>query len=344
MRVTPLPEYQAEALLTDTDFAPIDAMLRHEAQEHGLDLHEGHGRSVWCQIETGEFGAKKRGANVLVFARAHRPEWLFGLQETIAHHLAEIMPDKAQAMRWSSLADVGRLPPYFSFARVGEARRIARDFVRLRLHAPDLERLGTEDSIHFRLVLPPEGVAEPEWPRIAPNGQTVWPSGDRALHRPAYTVRAIDLQEGWLDTDIFLHRGGRVTDWVLAGPQGRRIGLSGPGGGGIPQAAQLILAGDETAYPAIARMIERRPDAQGEVWLLGARDDYPMPESPGLRRHHLPGGTAELVRILRADPPQPDSYLWMAAQKSGISALRQLLLAELGHDKALTHLAGYWIG
>ena len=92
MRVTPLPEYQAEALLTDTDFAPIDAMLRQEAQEHGLDLHEGHGRSVWCQIETGEFGAKKRGANVLVFARAHRPEWLFGLQETIAHHLAEIMP------------------------------------------------------------------------------------------------------------------------------------------------------------------------------------------------------------------------------------------------------------
>lgn len=343
MRVSELPEYQSEAMLPATDFALVDQMLRHEAEEHGLDLHEGHGRSTWCQTQMGEFGAKKRGDDVLVFARAHRADWLFSLQETIIYHLAEILPEQARAMRWSSLADAGKLPPYFSFARVGQAQQIAQDFIRLRLHAPDLARLATEDSIHFRIVLPPEGDDAPEWPRIAPNGQTIWPSGDKALHRPAYTVRHIDLAQGWLDTDIYIHDGGRITEWARANPEGRQIGLSGPGGGGIPQAPRLILAGDETAYPALARMIERRPDAEGQVYLLGARDDYPLPAPGRMQVIHLPHGEAELGQILRDNPPAPDAYLWMAAEKSRITTLRKLILTELGHEKHLTHLAGYWI-
>ncbi|MTH63118.1 siderophore-interacting protein [Paracoccus shanxieyensis] len=342
MRVTELPEYQSEAMLPATDFAVVDQMLRHEADEHGLDLHEGHGRSTWCETQMGEFGAKKRGDDVLIFARAHRAEWLFSLQETIVYHLAEILPDKARAMRWSSLADAGKIPPYFSFARVGQAQRIAQDFIRLRLHAPNLARLATEDSIHFRLVLPPEGDSTPEWPRIAENGQTVWPSGAKALHRPAYTVRHIDLEAGWLDTDIFVHDGGRVTEWARANPEGRRIGLSGPGGGGIPAAAQLILAGDETAYPALARMMQLRPDATGQVYLLGTRDDYPLPPHAGLQVIHLPKDEAQLGRILAEKPPTAETYLWMASEKTKITALRKLILNELGHDKARTHLAGYW--
>ncbi len=155
-------------------------------------------------------------------------------------------------------------------------------------------------------------------------------------------MRAIDLAQGWLDTDIFLHDGGRLTEWALSRPQDQQIGLSGPGGGGIPQAQQLILAGDETAYPAIARMIEARPDATGQIWLLGARDDYPMPVPARMQVTHLPQGAAQLGRILQQNPPSPQSYLWMAAEKARITALRRLILQELGHDKHLTHLAGYW--
>lgn len=363
MRVTPLPEFQAEALLPATDFARIEALIRAEAGAHGLDLHEGHGRSIWCQIAMGEFGAKKRGENVLVFARTHRAEDLQGLQDLIVQHLAEILPRQAQAMRWSSAADVGRMPPNFSLARVGSSRRIGRDFLRLRLHGEGLSRLATPDSMHFRLVLPAPGDNAPDWPRIGANGQTVWPSGAKALHRPVYTVRAIDAGAGWLDTDIFLHPGGRVTDWVRSDPEGQQIGLSGPNGGGIPGAAHLVLAGDETAYPAMARIIESRPDARGQLWLLGATDDYPFPEAPGLIRRHLPEGMAALAPRLRADPPPAEAFLWMAGEKGRIAALRAELLdesdrhdasmgdearparaASLGHDRRQSHLAAYWIG
>ncbi|MTH35865.1 siderophore-interacting protein [Paracoccus limosus] len=342
MRTTPLPEFQAEAMLPATDFAPVETLLRAMARAQGLELHEGHGRSVWCVLDQGEFGAKKRGENVLVFARAHRPGDLPGLQDRITQELAVIAPERVEEMRWPSPADAGKPPTNFGLVRVGTTQRIARDFLRLRLHGADLDRLAHADSMHFRLVLPPQGDAAPEWPRMGANGQTLWPSGAKTLHRPVYTVRAIDAAAGWLDTDIFLHPGGRVTDWALSAPAGQKVGLSGPSGGGVPFRSRLLLAGDETAYPAMARIIAARPDAQGQVWLLGASGDYPFPDSPGLMRQHLPGGAPALTARLRDDPPPADAFLWMAAEKAAIGALRELIFDQIGHDKHQTHLAAYW--
>ncbi|MEF9605875.1 SIP domain-containing protein, partial [Paracoccus sp. PXZ] len=98
-----------------------------------------------------------------------------------------------------------------------------------------------------------------------------------------------------------------------------------------------------TAYPAIARILESRAGAaEGEVMLLGARADYPLPRPAGFRLRHLPGGAAALCALLRAEPPPPDSYLWMATEKSDIAAIRALALGGLRHDKARSHLAAYW--
>ena len=342
MRITPLPEFQSEALLPGQDFAPIERLIRDEAREHGLDLHTGHGRSIWCQVEMGEFGAKRRGDGVLVFARAHRAEWLAAMQQAISEHLARHLP-AAAALRWPSTEDAGKPPGHFSLAQVVGVEPLCPDFLRVRLVAPDLHRLASEDSIHFRLVLPRPGDAAPEWPHLGAHGQIVWPSGDKALHRPVYTVRRIDAAAGWLDLDIFDHAGGQAARWARMAPPGQRIGLLGPSGGGIPQAARLTLAGDETAYPAIARILESRAGAaEGEVMLLGARADYPLPRPAGFRLRHLPGGAAALCALLRAEPPPPDSYLWMATEKFDIAAIRALALEGLRHDKARSHLAAYW--
>jgi len=342
MRLTTPPEFQSEAMLTGTDFALLDGLLRQEAAEHGLDLHDGHGRSTWCETEMGEFGVKKRGPDVLVFARAHRPEWLVAIQEAIGEHLAEVHPKLAERLDWSSLADVGKMPANFSLASVAGIRRISTNFLRLKLQGPDLRRLATEDSIHFRLVLPARGDRAPEWPKIGANGQVVWPKGERALHRPVFTVRNADPDAGWLETDVFLHAGGRITEWAESDAVGDVVGLSGPSGGGIPPAGRLILAGDETAYPAIARIIAARPDAVGEVWLWGAREDYPMPRTPGFSIRHLPGGAEDMQAILRTTPPAPDDFLWIAGERGEIDRLRTLLLEDGAHRRHRSHIAAYW--
>lgn len=340
MRTSPLPEFQAEASLPDTPFSPIETALRALAETAGLELHEGHGRSIWCALPQGEFGAKKRGEGTLFFARAHRPQDLPALQDRMAAVAGMALP-------WSSGLDAGRFPPSFSLASVVSVTRISRDFVRLRLETTGLERLSHSDSIHFRLILQPAGTTRPEWPKIGDNGQVAWPSGEAALHRPPYTTRVVDVAAGWIDTDIFLHEGGRVTEWVLAAKAGDRIGLNGPGGSGIPEAPRLYLAGDETAYPAIARMIEARPDARGHLWLLGEKDDYPMPQAAGITVTHLPRDPAALLAALRALAAEEKAgfegaFFWMATERATVSKLRALLLDDLAIDPKSTHLSAYW--
>ncbi|WP_347137503.1 siderophore-interacting protein [Paracoccus sp. SSK6] len=52
--------------------------------------------------------------------------------------------------------------------------------------------------------------------------------GAAALHRPAYTVRHIDPAAGWLETDIFIHDGGRACDFAISAAPGTPVGLTGP--------------------------------------------------------------------------------------------------------------------
>lgn len=272
---------------------------------------------------------------MLTFARAHRAEALADLRreitETVSRALGQIIaPD------WSM---AGMRPANFSLARVGQRVRIGADFIRLRLHGEAMARFAPDDSMHFRMILP-QGEGPPQWPQIGPKGQTVWPGGAHALHRPVYTVRTCDAAQGWLETDIFLHAGGRVPEWAQRVAEGAEIGISGPNGGGIAQNGALLLAGDETAYPAIARIIEARPDASGEIWLCG-RADYPMPAHGGMRIHHSVDGFDGLARALRGALPA-DCFVWIGAQKRVVTALRGLILDELGHDPGLTHLAAYW--
>lgn len=343
MRTTPLPEYQSEALLPQQDFAPIEQLIRAEAAAHGLDLHTGHGRSIWCQLDAGEFGARKRGDGVLVFARAHHAKGLAAMQQAITAPLTRHLPQIAAALRWPGAGDAGRPPANFTLARLVEARPIGAAFWRVRLQAPGLRRFAGDDSLHFRLVLPRPGDLGPEWPVLGGNGQVVWPRGDKALHRPVYTTRACDAGAGWLDLDIFDHPGGRAIAWARSAGPGAPAGLLGPSGGGIPQAARLLLAGDETAYPALARILQARAaTASGDVFLLGASADYPFPAAPGFRLHHLPQGAAALARHLLADPPPGDCFLWVGTSRAGVEALKAAIFGPLRHDSGQTHLSAYW--
>ena len=135
MRTSPLPEFQSEASLPNLPFAPLDGAVRALATAQSLSLHEGHGRSVWCAVAQGEFGAKQRGQGSLLFAHAHHPGDLPALQQQIAA-LAGVVP------AWSSGADAGKFPPNFSLAHVESTVRISDNFMRLRLRTDNLERFS----------------------------------------------------------------------------------------------------------------------------------------------------------------------------------------------------------
>ncbi|MFT4012379.1 MAG: siderophore-interacting protein [Paracoccus sp. (in: a-proteobacteria)] len=341
MRVSPLPEFQSEALLARADFGAVDRRLRREAARRGCELHEGHGRSTWCQFAEGEFGAKKRGHDVLLFVRAHRAEDLERLRRGLSAQLAGLLPPSGAPLEWSGGDDAGKPPTSFSLAWLRDVTRLTPDFLRLRLEGPGLARLMHTESMHFRLLLPPAGDPAPEWPRLAANGQILWPKGAKALHRPVYTVSAHDPEGRWIETDVFLHSGGRTGAWARSAPPGHKIGISGPSGGGIPESDALLLAGDPSAYPAMARILAARPHARGTVWLLGRQAEYPWPRPVGMVFQRVADAQALAARLADA-PPRPESFLWMAMEKAQIAVLRELLTGSLAHDKARCHLASYW--
>lgn len=340
MRHAPLPPYQTQASLPDLPFLKIDAVIRAEAATRGLHLHDGHGRSTWCKLPGGdEFGAKMGPTGSILYVRAHARDRLHRLIDTVTDRLAPHLPHSD--LQWSSLDRPGAFPPNFSLARVAKVTRISADFLRLRLEGGDLGRFA-QDLIHFRLILQPAAASTPAWPVIGNDGRTLWPKGAAALHRPAYTVRRIDPVAGGLDTDIFIHSGGRTCAFAAAATPGTPVGLTGPGGGGVAQGAVLLIGGDETAYPALARAIEAAgPDTTGECHLFGQRADYPLPPHPGIRVIHAPRGEAMLAGRLRRNGTDADR-IWIATERTRLAPLKSAIVDDLAIAKHRVHLATYW--
>ena len=151
-------------------------------------------------------------------------------------------------------------------------RRLSPSFLRVTFTGGDLDRFadnGYDQRIKLALPLTGEAVAElppgPDWYqqwRELPE--------DRRCPIRTYTVRAVRQQLQEVDVDLVLHGdGGPATRWARRARPGDRLALVGPDAGypgvhgGIefqpPKGGTLLLAGDETAAPAICAILERLP-------------------------------------------------------------------------------------
>ncbi|MCE3544330.1 siderophore-interacting protein, partial [Escherichia coli] len=96
------------------------------------------------------------------------------------------------------------------------------------------------------------------WPTMGRDGRPVWPEGDDALIARVYTIRTIDIERGEVDIDMVVHPGNDTpgSTWALNAKPGGIVGMTGPGGGSVEDAGRYLLVGDETALPAIGRILE----------------------------------------------------------------------------------------
>ena len=157
-----------------------------------------------------------------------------------------------------------RKPRGFRMVTVQVSHRLTPSMQRLRFIGRDLRHFATNDNLHVRLhfpaALPGEGV------------ETRY-----------YTIRRINADEGWFDVDFVLHEDGPGSNFARFAEPGAVCGVSGPCGLGVKPARRYLLAGDETALPAMARIAETLPsDASGhiliEVPVSGDRIDIDVPQ------------------------------------------------------------------
>ncbi|MGY1740857.1 MULTISPECIES: siderophore-interacting protein [unclassified Blastococcus] len=203
------------------------------------------------------------------------------------------------------------------------------------------------------LLVPRAGDESPRWPQVARDGRVVWPAGAHGVALRSYTARRQNPGRGEVEIDFVLHGDGPAAAWAAAAAPGAVLGVGGRGELGIRPAASLLLAGDETALPAITRILAEAPPATAGLALVevaGPGEEQPLPAPAGVAVRWLHrGGTPPGEGTLLADavaaldrPAGDDVFAWVAAESAAVRAIRADLRARWGLGRAQHHAIGYW--
>ena len=202
------------------------------------------------------------------------------------------------------------------------------------------------------VLVPRVGDASPRWPAVARDGRIVWPEGSHGVSLRSYTARRQDPVTGEVDIDFVLHGDGPATAWAAAASSGALLAMAGSGSLGFTPAPTLLLAADETALPAVSRILGEVPQDTRGVALLEVADaaeeqDLTAPDGVEIRWLHRdgtpPGESTLLVDAVAAlDRPDGGVFAWAAAESGAVRAVRADLRGRWGLTRAEHHAIGYW--
>lgn len=134
--------------------------------------------------------------------------------------------------------------------------------------------------------------------------------------------------------------------------RGDRLALLGPGGGDLPQAETIFLAGDESALPAIARIAAEAPEGtrmQAIIEVADAAEEQPLPTTGTLdirwlHRASYPAGNKNMLAqtvIEALAAVDEEAFVWVACEREDVRLVRAFLKGR-GHDRKRTYAAWYW--
>lgn len=213
--------------------------------------------------------------------------------------------------------------------------------------APLLE--GTRlpaDAIKLYLPVPGEAGFMPEF--------GVLPSDDNPFSIRAYTIRRFDPIELELDIDIVLHGDSPGSVWARNAKAGDQIGFVGPRHDFLApdNTDWYLLAGDETALPAMSAIVESLPahvrvfmfvEVTDESDVITVRSDADMKVTWLLRGSTHPAQSNLLEQVVRNFEWQESrGYIWVVGETSVVRGIRRYLRNECQIAKDQLHITGYW--
>ncbi|MFI6938459.1 SIP domain-containing protein [Streptomyces sp. NPDC050418] len=215
---------------------------------------------------------------------------------------------------------------------------------------PAFESQGFDDDLG--LYFPYPGQRDPVLPAQG-EAKLTMPKDPRPLSR-AYTVRRWDPEAGELDIDFVKHGVGAGTTWAYRTRPGDRIHLSGPSTSkALPVGADWwLVAGDDTALPAIGRLLDELPsDARAQVFIEIAEEGHrqELRELPGVevtwlvRSEVTTGNASPLTEAVRAAQWwSGQAFGWLAGEHTAVRDIRRHLVEDRGVPKEDIDFAGYW--
>ena len=213
-------------------------------------------------------------------------------------------------------------------ARTFEATVADRDVV-----SPHLVRLTLAGLDDFASTGVPD-----EWVGLVVPGQ---------FQSRYYTVRRFDGARMVLD--VVVHEVGLVTEWASRDCRGDTVTITEPRGSFDlpPDASWLMLVGDLTAMPAMARIVESHPQLPTRAW-AEVPDDLAgyLPEGADVTWLDPPAdGGSRLAEVVEGlDWPPGEGYFWMAGESAQMRAIRKHLMRGRRLPSSAYDVMGYWRG
>ncbi|MEU7592950.1 siderophore-interacting protein [Streptomyces sp. NPDC039022] len=268
-----------------------------------------------------------------------------------------------------------RLP--VRYLQVTAVRRLSPHLARITFGGPGLAgfRLDGPDQ-QVKLYFPRHGQRAPRLPEPSADGDLMrWYQAFRTIpedERPwmrSYTVRAHHPGDSTIDIDFVLHgtdtARGPATRWAHRAAPGDTLGMFGPSAyfaRPVPlgTADWMLLAGDESALPAIGTLAEWLPEGARAVAYIevpDAADEQAFDTRGDLTVHWLHRGTGpgpapgtgpagpgeRLVEAVRgARFPVGSVFAWLAGEAGAVRALRRHLVEDRGLGRRDIDFTGYW--
>lgn len=210
---------------------------------------------------------------------------------------------------------VHRSPFVLARAEVRRVERVSPSYVRVTFGGDELEEFGTPGDVYdarIKIVFPPASGVLPEIDRDADDWWSAYlafPEAERGAMR-TYSIRELRVGAAGTEVvvDFVLHLTPGLTGpaslWADRAVVGDAVLLVGPRRGrpergGIEyapgEAKRVCLVGDETAAPAIARILEDAPRSLRGIAFIevpDAADALPIDAPEGVEVHWLPRGDA----------------------------------------------------
>jgi NADPH-dependent ferric siderophore reductase len=251
----------------------------------------------------------------------------------------------------AAVARARREPPRFRRVSVEAVELLTPRLTRVTFGGSELEGFDVEQpAASVRLLLPPPGTDElvmPTW-----NGnEFLLPDGQRPTIR-TFTPLRVDPAVGALVVEIVVHGGGAASEWAGVAQPGAPAALSGPGRGYRidADAPAFLLAGDETAIPAIGQLLEELPaEARVRVHVEIAHPDgrIALPErvQASVEWHELPEGAPPgdaLVAAVHGAEIDDEARVWVAGEAAAVQRIRRHLFEDRGLTRTQATVRGYW--
>ncbi len=327
----------------------LDEICSHFA-EHSTVKRDG--RQVTLEMTIGKADIRQDGPKLEIELSCKSARALQNVRSVLAEHLFQFAGEEALELTWSDAPKADRLPDLREIRVVG-SRNISPHMRRVTVACHDARHFA-HGGLHFRLLIPPKG-RTPIWPKLRSDGRIEWAKDEDALTVRIYTFRSIDLDRGEIDIDFVLHEGENMpgAEWALNAKPGDIAGALGPGGGGVPDATSMILAGDETALPAISRMAaEVSAGTRLRIFLEvdGPTEELPLPSAgtvdlTWMHRNGAPAGTMGLVETAIKNAladADADTFVWAGCERSEAKRIRHFLKTERTHDRHKMSIGAYW--